>query len=263
MKKKIILLFATLTGLIIFQGCEQNKTVETVDHSKNGLLLASFYNYYAAEYRALTYQAYNIAKERLVEIRKQYPDKENLAVVVDLDETILNNSPFEAEMIFQNVGYNSDLWFKWSEKANATAVPGSLDFLNYADSLRFTIFYVSNRKTKRELLPSMKNLEILGFPQVTNEHFLLEDTESNKEPRRQLISEDYDIVLLAGDTLGDFYEDSSDYKTRDSLMLAHRSLFGKKYIVLPNAMYGKWVKALGSMSDEKNVDSLLRRMLDR
>jgi 5'-nucleotidase (lipoprotein e(P4) family) len=251
-----------IAGLIIITGCEPKTPVNNNNHAYNGLLLASLYNYYAAEYEALAYQAYNIGMERLAEMRRQNPDKENLAVVVDLDETVLNNSPFEAEMIYKNVGYSSVLWQEWSNKANASALPGSLEFLKFADSLNYNIFYVSNRKKKTELLPSMKNLRELGFPQVIDDHFLLEENESNKEPRRHLISENYEIVLLAGDNLGDFYEDSADYNTRDSLMLANKTLFGKKYIVLPNAMYGKWVKSLGSISDERTVDSLLKNMLE-
>lgn len=254
-------LVVSLISIFLFNGCEQKKQPANEKATGNNLLLATFYNNFAAEYDALAYQAYNIASERLNKIRKLNPDKDNLAVVVDIDETVLNNSPFEAELILSNQNYNYDLWLNWVNKASATAIPGALEFLKFADSLHFNIFYVSNRKKNTEQEVTIKNLRKLGFPQLEENHFLLKENESSKESRRKLISENYIIVLLAGDNLKDFYEDSADYETRDSLMLKNRSLFGKKFIVLPNAMYGAWLKSLKIKGNHKTVDSLLQIMV--
>jgi len=261
MKKNIACLIFIFTSLILFVGCDRPEPVTEIKSSQDKLLMATLYNNYASEYKALTYQAYNIATERLNKIRKLNPDKENLAVVVDIDETILNNSPFEAEMILSDKKYNYDLWLDWVNKASATSVPGALEFLKFADSLHFNIFYVSNRRKNMEQEATVKNLRKLGFPQVEEDHVLLKVNEKSKESRRKLISKNYIIVLMAGDNLADFYEDSPDYEIRDSLMIANKAFFGKKYIVLPNAMYGGWPKSLGLHGNEKVVDSLLKLMI--
>ena len=97
--KSPFLLF-TLALTFSFTACKQNIELSSQPkNSDNALLMAVLYTYYAAEYDALCYQAYNIGKERLAEIRKNDPASMNLAVVVDIDETVLDNSPSEAKFI--------------------------------------------------------------------------------------------------------------------------------------------------------------------
>jgi 5'-nucleotidase (lipoprotein e(P4) family) len=147
--------------------------------------------------------------------------------------------------------------------AAAEAVPGSVEFLKFADSLGFTIFYVSNRKDQFTRQGTIQNLVNQGFPQMKEEQVLLRTAERDKEPRRQKISENYAIVLLVGDNLIDFYEDTKDFSTREETMLNNKKYFGKKYIVLPNSMYGEWMKAIKLPGDEMIVDSLLKLMVER
>ena len=224
--------------------------------------MATFYNYYAAEYKALAYQAFNIGKARLKEIRNDNPENMKLAVVVDIDETILDNSPYEAKMMLDKSGYSSESWTEWCNLEKAQAVPGAIEFLNYADSLGFNIFYITNRKKKFVEESTIENVRKMGFPQLTEDRFLLRDGERSKESRRQAVSENYEIVLLAGDNLGDFYEDSSIFSEREKLMISNKDHFGSRFIVLPNAMYGEWVSSIGLPSNEKTIDSLLKVMAD-
>lgn len=256
MKIKTFLLVLLSAALFSCTNVQQQKQV--YKPADNALLMATLYNYYAAEYEALCYQAYNVAKERVLQLRKEFPKKKNMAVVLDIDETVLNNSPYQALTIEKNILYDS-CWSQWCQQAAAKPVPGAVSFLKYADSLGFQIFYVSNRSVKVKDV-TMKNLRKFGFPQVDDAHLYLQTTTKNKEPRRQMISKKYDIVLLAGDNLGDFYEASRKYPQRNQKEHGLRSHFGKKFIVLPNAMYGAWSAGLGLYAKHAPVDSLLKVM---
>lgn len=232
---------------------------ETINHN---LLMATLYNYYAAEYQALAYQAFNIGKNHLLIKRLHNPKAKNLAVVVDVDETILDNSPYEAKQILDNKPYSKDTWQQWCKLESAKAVPGALEFLQFADSLDYHIFYLSNRRKEIEQEPTMNNLRKLGFPQINDKQFLFKEDQSNKQARRQKILKKHKVVLFAGDNLGDFYEDSSDFTERKNLVMMNRDNFGVKFLVLPNAMYGKWVKSIGLAGNKYAADSLLNVMVE-
>ncbi len=238
----------------------QQPVEKEIQHNQ---LMATLYTYYAAEYKALTYQAYNIAKEKLIEIKRLNPEKTNLAVVLDIDETVLDNSPFEAKMILEKSSYNSESWNKWCSLSVAEPVPGVLKFLEFADEQGFNIFYLSNRKKKFTQEGTLDNLIKIGFPQVSDDHLLLRDGERSKTNRRNTISENYKIVLLVGDNLGDFYEDTQIFTEREQIVDKNKNLFGKKFIVLPNAMYGDWVSSIGLPGNINTSDSLLKVMIEK
>jgi len=264
MNLKSNFLLLALALVFSFTACKQiEQQAPQPKNSDNGLLMAVLYTYYAAEYDALCYQAFNIGKERLTDIRKAEPASTKLAVVVDIDETVLDNSPSEAKLILDNKNYNDEDWNKWCAMATAEAVPGSVEFLKFADSLGFTIFYVSNRKDQFTREGTIQNLINQGFPQIVEEQILLRTAERDKEARRQAISENYEIVMLVGDNIGDFYEDTTDFSIREETMLSNKNNFGKKYLVLPNPMYGDWMKAIHLSGNENTVDSLLNLMVTR
>ncbi len=260
-KMKFIPFFAVV--LFLFSSCH-TKTVPSTDIREirkinDYQVMADLYNYYSAEYKALAYQAYNLASARLDQVRAKKPGARNLAVVVDIDETLLDNSPYQARMVQLNASYDS-CWNTWCNLASARAVPGSVEFLDHADSLGFNIFYVSNRKNAYVRKGTMENLNKLGFPQLDDQHIYLREKDSDKEPRRIKISEKYEIVLLVGDNIADFYEDTNIFGERDSLVTARKNEFGRKFIVLPNAMYGNWPASIGITPGHFPLDSLLDLM---
>ena len=259
MNAKLITYCFIFIGLLT--ACDHNVKKAAEKDIQHNHLMATFYTYYAAEYQALAYQAYNIAKERLTEIRALNPDKKDLAVVLDIDETVLDNSPYEARMILDNSGYNSETWNTWCNMSVAEPVPGVLDFLQYADKMDFNIFYLSNRKKKYTQKSTLDNLKKMGLPQVSEDHLLLRDGDKSKANRRESISKNYKIVLLVGDNLGDFYEDTQVFSEREQLVEKNKNLFGKKFIVLPNAMYGDWISSLGIQENGQTIDSLLKVMI--
>ena len=213
-------------------------------YEQNTMSILWFQN--SGEAKALYYQGYNIGKMRLDEIlrKKQYNRALKPAIVLDIDETILDNSPHQASYVVNGKGDPRD-WSKWIKRADAKLLPGALDFLRYADSKGVEIFYISNRQEAAKE-PTIKNLQKVGVPQADANHVLLQqESENGKENRRQQVAKTYDILLLFGDNLGDFsgFDGLTD-RGRLETVNKLKEEFGKKLIVFPNPMYGDWEGAI-------------------
>jgi 5'-nucleotidase (lipoprotein e(P4) family) len=237
--KKCSVLFAML-----ILGCTSARQSRTVPSSQNitvnGKLLASLFQQQAAEYRALCYQAYNIARIRLDEALTQAQSKP-LAIVTDIDETVLDNSPYDVKQSLLGKDYEQKSWEAWTALAKADTVPGARSFLKYAASKGVRIFYLTNR-AETERKGTLANLVQMDFPDAVNEHLILKGNVSSKEQRRQTIAEKYQVILLIGDNLADF-SNLFDKKTpEERLQNTNTSIaeFGKRFIVLPNPVYGDW-----------------------
>ncbi|HEY3139262.1 MAG TPA: 5'-nucleotidase, lipoprotein e(P4) family [Blastocatellia bacterium] len=200
----------------------------------------------SAESRALQYQAYKLARLTLDrDLRLHRKSNLKRAVVVDVDETVLDNSRYQAELIVNRQSFTSASWIEWCNRAKASAIPGAVDFLKYAATRGVRVFYVTNRR-ETEKAGTITNLKQLGFPDVSDETVVVRTDVSSKEPRRQSIRRRYRIVLLFGDNLSDFsnaFEDKPP-KERTAVVEAAREKFGTEFIVLPNPMYGDWESAI-------------------
>lgn len=253
------LLFVSLILIIPFaQSCNRSSAfssnsgddpqISNSDHLINAVL----YQQTAAEYRALCYQAFNVAKYQLDQNLRIMGLQKQQAIVVDIDETMLDNSPYEAKCILENVSY-PDYWDEWMNASNAKPVPGALEFLKYAESKGFEVYFITNRKEKyRE--QTLKNLKSLDFPFAQNDHLFMKTDESSKKGRRDFVSETRKIILLIGDNLNDFSEvfEKKSVSERFELTDKNQQEFGKRFIVLPNAMYGEWEGALYNYDYSKN-----------
>lgn len=194
----------------------------------------------SGEYRALAYQAYNFAYLRLTQELARYSKKPR-CIVVDVDETVLDNSAFEGYELHKGVSYDQNDWLLWTSKAVADTVPGALSFLKFAAKKRVEVFYITNRG-KSEYEPTLKNLQKFNFPYADAKHLLVKDNTSDKEPRRKQVAAKYNIVLLCGDNLNDFSDMFylKDQETRNATVDKMHNIFGKRFIVVPNATYGDW-----------------------
>ena len=130
---------------------------------------------------------------------------------MDIDETVLDNSPFNAEMLKRGTNYSDETWIEWCELREALAIPGALEFTMLAEKLGVEVFYISNRQ-RRLLQCTMDNMKALGFPFTDSLHLVLKTDSSSKLKRRTAINEYFDIILLIGDNLGDF-DDLFDQRT--------------------------------------------------
>ncbi|QUS36748.1 5'-nucleotidase, lipoprotein e(P4) family [Falsirhodobacter algicola] len=171
-----------------------------------------------------------------------------VAIVTDLDETMLDNGNYEASLIARGTSYNSAEWTDYVNSKTSSAVYGALDFLKYADSKGVKIFYVSNRKAP-EVEGSRENMEALGFPMGGNVDTLLfrgvqEDWGSAKENRIAYVAKDYRVVMLMGDNLGDFSDAASGtLAERDAFLESSKDHWGHDWIMFPNPEYGSWEEA--------------------
>lgn len=220
--------------------------VKTVESSQEYLEAAVLFVQTAAEYRALCYQAYNAGEQQLRAIADTAASTENLAVVLDLDETVLDNSPYTAWQVDANLPYSKETWAQWTDQAAADLVPGVQRFLNVADSLGFGIFYISNRDTSA-LNATWKNMGIYDLPQIEPDHFYLKSNTSDKTERRDAVRDrGYEIVLFAGDNLGDYHArwDKASTADRNAAADAARDDFGKKFLMLPGPLYGSWIASI-------------------
>jgi 5'-nucleotidase (lipoprotein e(P4) family) len=221
-------------------------------------MLAVLYQQTAAEYRALCYQAFNLARWKLEEAIRNREGSTRLSIVVDIDETVLDNSPYEAKCLIENVQYPEN-WDAWMNAATAKAVPGALDFLNFARENGVEVFYISNRSQKY-FNQTLQNLQRLKFPYSREDHVLLKRNDPSKKSRRQTVAERTTVVLLLGDNLNDFSEifEGSSVQERASVTDRFSDKFGNRFIVLPNPMYGAWLSALYKYNDTLNLTEKAR-----
>jgi len=224
----------------------------------------------AAEYRALAFQAFKLARMRLdmdKKLRKRLPKSERKkprAIIVDVDETVLDNSPYFGKLIKDRQPLTLPTFFEWKKSGKSTAVPGSVEFLNYAKRKGVDIFYVSNVPGSFKQV-TIENLKSAGFPDAQEANVMVITNSSSKEPRRQKVAETHRILMLIGDSLNDLsvaFERKS-VSDRFSEVDKVKSFWGTKFIVIPNVMYGAWESAIygGQKLDDagkskKRIESL-------
>jgi len=199
----------------------------------------------SAEAAALYEQCYDHAIIKAEQNLRERKAERPAAVILDIDETVLDNSQFEVERITEGKGYSSANWREWTGRSEAGALPGALRFTKWADSLGVSIFYISNRKVE-EQDQTLTNLKAHGFPQANEEHLLLKEKSDDKTERRARVTRDHDVILLIGDNLTDYSEAFAKRGAgmgKDSVEKYLPDL-RKRFIMLPNPMYGEWEKAV-------------------
>ncbi|MFL5742233.1 MAG: 5'-nucleotidase, lipoprotein e(P4) family [Flavisolibacter sp.] len=254
--------------LIFLSACASTKQAVNINMAPeavaDGKLFAALFQQKAAEYRALCLQSYQLARLRLDQELLQ-PSSKPKAIITDIDETILDNSPYAVHQALQGKDYDQNTWYQWTARADADTVPGASAFLHYASTKGVAVFYITNRDEK-ERQPTLENLRRYQLPDTDNEHLFPKQNSSSKESRRQQVMSAYQVVLLLGDNLADFSNQfdkkTTDERTRNVDLISH--LFGSRYIVLPNPGYGDWESSLYQYNYSltlKQKDSIIRTVL--
>lgn len=198
----------------------------------------------SAEAKVLFEQAYDHAG---IKLRNNLSSADGLpAVILDLDETVLDNSPYEVERIEDGIPYTSETWREWTSRGEAPILPGAKEFLNLADSLGVEIFYISNRK-RIEMKGTLQNLIDLDVPNADTSHIFLRTSTSDKTERRARVLNDHDVLVYLGDNLTDFSQSLADRELSDLGMEAVNAMeaeIKERFIIFPNPMYGEWEKAI-------------------
>jgi acid phosphatase len=168
------------------------------------------------------------------------------AVIVDVDETVLDNSPLAARLILAGKEYDPQLWLEWVKESSAAPMPGAVSFLRFAKEKGVAVFYVTNRKVKNE---TVRNIKKVIDPDVRPEQVLCKEERpewgSDKTSRRAFLAEKFRILLLIGDDYNDFtFLDKSSPEERINKAVNQKKYWGNKWILISNPVYGSWKTAL-------------------
>ena len=221
----------------------------------------------ALEYEVSALQAYRLAGMQLETAMRekswtaaleQAGDASGLppAVIVDVDETVLDNSFYQARTVRDGTAYSTSTCDPWVQEARATAIPGALAFTKEAAAKGVTVFYVTNRTANLEEA-TRRNLVTLGFPLADGVDTVLTRGEkpewqaSAKGPRRAHVARSYRVLLLIGDDLGDFVVDPAGTPAeRHARTAPQNDWWGRRWIMVPNPSYGSWERAVvGTATD--------------
>ncbi len=257
-------------------GCRTTRDLEQPPLRTHEYLHSVLWIQTSAEYRATATQTFRLATLRLEQALadpewtaclEQDEDFESLppAIALDVDETLLDNSPFNARLVKSGTGFEPDLWEAWVRDAKAEAVPGSVAFAQRAAALGVRIYYLTNRNAEVEAF-TQKNLAALGFPVDADGGNILSKNERSewvwdKASRRRFIAREHRVILLAGDDLNDFVSGSQvEPKERVKLAQEMETHWGRDWILLPNPLYGGWQGALRDYEEDLPRSEVIRRV---
>ena len=238
----------------------------------------------AAEYRGNSLNVYHSATNRLAQAVKQHDitaaieqaemyncqlatacpalaDDKNLipAVVLDIDETVLDNSIYQARLVRDSGEWNAETWDRWVAAQQASAIPGAVDFIKAAKEHGMAIVYITNRRCQARIghaspcpqrQDTLDNMKKLGFPDIEKPDLMLlrnqkpDWDQSEKKKRREYVARTYRIAMLIGDDLGDLAPDvkTIGIEARFEFVDRHALLYGNYWFQLGNPTYGSWTK---------------------
>ncbi len=187
--------------------------------------------------------------------------------MLDVDETVLDNSLYQAWMVRSDGHFSSKTWVPFVRSEQSLPIPGSLEFIKSARSKGVKVFYVSNRKAPQEDA-TRNNLKALGYPIDESEDTVLlkgekEEWGSKKGTRRTIITEKYRLVMIVGDNFGDFVDGyKGSVEERHALAAKNNDLWGSKWIVIANPTYGSWESAAFGHNYKQSGDERRQLKLD-
>jgi acid phosphatase len=251
--RKFLLLGAVLAAL----STSAVTGVRAQEVAPNDLLLATLWTQRSVEYRANAITVFALARIRLDEALadkswtaapvEQKGDYQNLptAVVLDIDETLLDNSLYQVWMMRSGQSFSTKTWNQFCADQVSTAIPGAVEFTKYADSKGVKVFYLTNRGVEIEK-ETRANMERLGFPMGGNvDTFMMQnekpDWGSAKGTRRAVVAKDYRILLSIGDNFGDFDDRyRSSVAERAKAFDSDMAYWGKQWLMIANPTYGSF-----------------------
>ena len=194
----------------------------------------------SAENAYIYEQTYRIAEEKVHRGLSQLNSAKVPAVVLDIDETVLDNSPYMLDLIKKGETFSEDSWSKWVRMQSARPLPGVLAFIKTCQELGVEVFFISNRSV-RYLEFTVANLIEVGIP-TDQDHVFLKESDSDKTVRRDQVKVNYDVLLYIGDNLRDFdemFKDRSNNGGREVVRNSKNEMLDR-HLLLPNPMYGQW-----------------------
>lgn len=251
-------LVALAVACVVTAGCAPEAPPAPETPSRNSLITAVAWKRTSAEYEALYHQGFNIAQmyveRRLADLRAEKADPTVLpvAVIVDLDDTVLDTRDYWRELIDAGIDFFDDArWDAWVAKSRGRSSPGAFEFLTFCQNQKVEVFYITSRdQGERTMAIALRQLKEAGLPYADDAHVTV-IKDSDKEPRQAAIKQKYDVVVMLGDNLNDFrrYYYVTDREERLRLMRQDAAEFGRKFILFPNPTDGHWVRAIFGTSE--------------
>ncbi len=261
--------------LLLLAGCATTPAPAPQCNPGHALVNATLWVQSSAEYRANALQTYAAARRQLdaaladrswsgAEEEKNEDPSQPPAVILDLDETTLDNVGYESRAIKRGITYDKPLWREWVSESAAEAVPGAAEFLAYAKSRGVTPFYITNRDHDPEHPGTRRNVERLGFP-LAEDTLLMRGTrpewKSDKSGRRAHVASTHRVLLVIGDDLNDFTNAREKSQAeRDAIMGRTAEWWGTRWFMLPNPMYGSWESAATGNAEGTPCEQLQRKV---
>ena len=215
----------------------------------------------AAEYQAIARQTYAagqfaleraLAQPRWTAALEQIPDitgdfqKMPPAVILDLDETVLDNSPLQARNVVRRQSFSDPVWQSWVLEKKAGLVPGAREFLAFAHARGVVPYYITNRQCEPEKDddPTVAVLRLRQLPFSSN-RLLCRTDSGDKATRRRHVARTHRVLLIFGDDLNDFVTLPLQVGPRAEFVAAHSGYWGERWFMLPNPTYGSWERSVG------------------
>jgi len=249
--------------LMVALGCASQRpaaVAQAPEPPASDLLNAVLWMQRSVEYKASALTAFALARIRLDQAladkdwtaapKEQTGAYQSLppAIILEVDESILDNSGYQAWMTLKGTTFDSKTWNAYVNTVTSQAIPGAVEFARYADSKGVKVFYVSNR-TADEEPATRKNLEKFGFPTGGNVDTMLmtrkqPDWGSAKGTRRAFVARSYRILINVGDNFGDFVDDYRGGEAeRLKVMEDNKARWGREWIMIANPSYGSFESA--------------------
>ena len=248
-----VLALGAVIGALLTSGLAQAQTATPA----NDALLATLWTQRSVEYKANALTVFALARLRLDEAladrnwtaapAEQKADYQALppAVVLDVDETLLDNSRYQVWMLKNDQTFSTKSWNQFCAAQISTAIPGAVEFTKYAESKGVKVFYITNRGVETEK-DTRENMARLGFPMGGNvDTFLMQGEKpewgSAKGTRRAVVTRDYRVLLNIGDNFGDF---DDRYRTSESerakAFESDMAYWGRQWLMIANPTYGSF-----------------------
>src|SRR5213594_1402164 len=233
---------------------------QATDPPASDLLNAVLWMQRSVEFKASALTAFALARVRLDQAladpnwtgapKEQAGAYQSLppAVILDIDETIFDNSGYQAWMVLKGTTFDPKTWNAYVNTMTSLPIPGALEFAQYADSKGVKVFYVTNR-TAEEEPATRKNLEKFGFPMGGNADTMLMTRKqpewgSAKGTRRAHVARSYRVLLNVGDNFGDFVDEfRGNEAERLKVLEQHKDRWGREWIMIANPSYGSFESA--------------------
>jgi 5'-nucleotidase (lipoprotein e(P4) family) len=221
----------------------------------------------SAEREMLYRQGFNVARDRLdLALQAHEPGDKPLAVVTDIDDTVLDSNTYWQQLIAAgSQSFDDALWDKWVENNGPTATPGAVDFLTYAQSRGVQVFYVSSRDQGDDTQKfAVSNIATAGLPFADDAHVTVLRDSSDKEPPQQKVAEQFDVPVMLGDNLNDFKRAYYVKSVDERRELANRDAaeFGRRFVLFPNPTDGHWMRAIFGESESADTPEYRTQLRD-